>query len=193
MLTPLFLCIWSTVSSWQTIRQRFTYEGNIWRNWCTHLATAQFQLISLLSIEVVETVPQLRQLVAGIPEWRPGFDSRSVHAGFVVDEMALGQVSPAILHSLPVSHSCIIGAGTMCALLARVPSRPSLIPKDAVDRDERACAGFGGFTPVIMKSIIFWDMTSCSPLSCNRRFGGTYRPISIFCLLAGFLNLFLRP
>jgi hypothetical protein len=26
-----------------------------------------------------------------------------------------------------------------------------------------------------MKSIIFWDMTPCSPLSFNRRFGGTYR------------------
>jgi hypothetical protein len=26
-----------------------------------------------------------------------------------------------------------------------------------------------------MKSIIFWDMTLCSPLSVNRRFGGTYR------------------
>jgi hypothetical protein len=26
-----------------------------------------------------------------------------------------------------------------------------------------------------MKSIIFWDMTPCSPLSVNRRFGGTYR------------------
>jgi hypothetical protein len=27
----------------------------------------------------------------------------------------------------------------------------------------------------ILKSIIFWDMTLCSPLSFNRRFGGTYR------------------
>jgi hypothetical protein len=27
---------------------------------------------------------------------------------------------------------------------------------------------------VVMKSIIFWDMTPCSPLSFNRRFGGTY-------------------
>jgi hypothetical protein len=27
----------------------------------------------------------------------------------------------------------------------------------------------------ILKSIIFWDMTPCSPLSFNRRFGGTYR------------------
>jgi hypothetical protein len=26
-----------------------------------------------------------------------------------------------------------------------------------------------------MKNIIFWDMTSCSPLSFNRRFGGTNR------------------
>jgi hypothetical protein len=26
-----------------------------------------------------------------------------------------------------------------------------------------------------MKSIIFWDMTPCSPLSSNRRFRGTYR------------------
>jgi hypothetical protein len=26
----------------------------------------------------------------------------------------------------------------------------------------------------IMKGIIFWDMMPCSPLSCNRRFGGTY-------------------
>jgi hypothetical protein len=26
-----------------------------------------------------------------------------------------------------------------------------------------------------MKSIIFRDMTPCSPLSCTRRFGGKYR------------------
>jgi hypothetical protein len=26
-----------------------------------------------------------------------------------------------------------------------------------------------------MKSIIFWDVMPCSLLSCNRRFGGTYR------------------
>jgi hypothetical protein len=35
--------------------------------------------------------------------------------------------------------------------------------------------GFEVFTAVVMKSTIFWDMTLCSPLSCNRRFGGTYR------------------
>jgi hypothetical protein len=31
------------------------------------------------------------------------------------------------------------------------------------------------FTAVVMKSITFWDMTPCSLLSANRRFGGTYR------------------
>jgi hypothetical protein len=35
--------------------------------------------------------------------------------------------------------------------------------------------GFEVFTAVVMKSIIFWDMMPCSPLSCARRFGGTYR------------------
>jgi hypothetical protein len=35
--------------------------------------------------------------------------------------------------------------------------------------------GFEVFTEVVLKSIIFWDMTPCSPLSFNRRFGGTYR------------------
>jgi hypothetical protein len=31
------------------------------------------------------------------------------------------------------------------------------------------------FTAVVMKSIIFWDMMPCSPLSFNGRFGRTYR------------------
>jgi hypothetical protein len=35
--------------------------------------------------------------------------------------------------------------------------------------------GFEVFTAMVMKSIIFWDMTPCSPLSFNLRFGGTYR------------------
>jgi hypothetical protein len=35
--------------------------------------------------------------------------------------------------------------------------------------------GFEVLTAVIMKSTIFWDITPCSPLKVNRRFGGTYR------------------
>jgi hypothetical protein len=34
--------------------------------------------------------------------------------------------------------------------------------------------GFEVLAAVVMKSTIFWHITSCSPLSVNRRFGGTY-------------------
>jgi hypothetical protein len=54
-----------------------------------------------------------------------------------------------------------------------------------------------------MKSIIFWDITPCSPSSLNRHFGGTYRlhlqgRINRFSKpaskqVAGLLNLFLWP
>jgi hypothetical protein len=30
-------------------------------------------------------------------------------------------------------------------------------------------------TSLLLKSINFWDITPCSPLSVNRRFGGTFR------------------
>jgi hypothetical protein len=30
-------------------------------------------------------------------------------------------------------------------------------------------------TAVVTKATIFWDITPCSPLKVNRRFGGTYR------------------
>jgi hypothetical protein len=36
-------------------------------------------------------------------------------------------------------------------------------------------AGFEVLTAVVMKSIIFWDITRCSPLEVSRRFGGTCR------------------
>jgi hypothetical protein len=38
-----------------------------------------------------KAVPWLRLLVAGLLPWRPGFAPRSVHAGFLVDKVALGQ------------------------------------------------------------------------------------------------------
>jgi hypothetical protein len=44
-----------------------------------------------------------------------------------------------------------------------------------VQRIIRSHVAFEVFIAVVMKSIIFWDMTPCSLLSCNRRFGGTYR------------------
>jgi hypothetical protein len=37
-------------------------------------------------------VPWLRRLAAGLPPRRPGFHPGSVHVGFVVNKVALGQV-----------------------------------------------------------------------------------------------------
>jgi hypothetical protein len=52
----------------------------------------------------MKAVPWLRQLVAGIPPRRPGFDPGSVHVGFVVDKVAVGQVFPQVLR-FPLSIS----------------------------------------------------------------------------------------
>jgi hypothetical protein len=49
--------------------------------------------------------------------------------------------------------------------------------------------GFEVFKAVVMKSIIFWDVTPRSLFRCNRRFGGTYRPLAT-CLLAGLAEMF---
>jgi hypothetical protein len=51
----------------------------------------------------VKAVPWLRRLVAGLPPPRPGFDPGSVHVGFVVDKVALGQVFPRVLRFSPVN------------------------------------------------------------------------------------------
>jgi hypothetical protein len=50
------------------------------------------------------------RLVAGLSPRRPGFDPGSVHMGFVVDKVALGQVFPRVLRfSLSISfHRCCI-------------------------------------------------------------------------------------
>jgi hypothetical protein len=52
--------------------------------------------------------------------------------------------------------------------------------------------GFEVLTAVAMKSIIFWDITPCSPLKFDRRIGEKYRIAT--CLHAGFsLGLFFDP
>jgi hypothetical protein len=48
-------------------------------------------------------VPWLRRLAAGLPSRRPGFDPGSIHVGFVVDKVALGQVFPRVLRFSRVS------------------------------------------------------------------------------------------
>jgi hypothetical protein len=44
-----------------------------------------------------------------------------------------------------------------------------------VTEDIYLFVGFEVLTPVVMESTIFWNITPCTPLKFNRRFGGTYR------------------
>jgi hypothetical protein len=59
-----------------------------------------------LSIQVRhqrKAVPWLRSLVAGLSPRRPGFAPRSIHVGFVMDKVALGQVFLRVLRFSPVN------------------------------------------------------------------------------------------
>jgi hypothetical protein len=64
-------------------------------------------------------VPRLRRLAASLRERRPGFDRGSVHVGFVVDKVALGQVFPEYF-GLPLSvslHRCSITRTTTTTII----------------------------------------------------------------------------
>jgi hypothetical protein len=62
----------------------------------------------------------------------------------------------------------------------KLPFSPSTHPRDV--RLYYACGGhnYGILTiwpseqPVAIKNYIFWDITRCSPLEANRRFGGAF-------------------
>jgi hypothetical protein len=61
----------------------------------------------ILTKDIVVTyqlvVPWLRRFVAGFSPRRAGFDPGSVHVGFVVDKVTLGQVFPRVLPFSPVN------------------------------------------------------------------------------------------
>jgi hypothetical protein len=73
---------------------------------------------------------------SGFPSLRPGFDLKSGHEEFVVDKVALGQVSSEYFgftcqfsfQRLLHTHELSSGAGTMGQLVADVPSVLSLTP-----------------------------------------------------------------
>jgi hypothetical protein len=60
-------------------------------------------MYSSLVLSKVMIVPWFRQLVAGLSPRRPVLDPGSIHVGFVVDKMALGQVFPRVLRFSPVN------------------------------------------------------------------------------------------
>jgi hypothetical protein len=90
-------------------------------------------------------VPYLRQLVAGLPTRRPGFEPSSGHVGIVVNKVTLGQVFSEYFgfrcqfsfHRLLCIHHLSSTAGTIGQLVADVPSGLSLTPPQQTKKSDR--------------------------------------------------------
>jgi hypothetical protein len=52
-----------------------------------------------------QAVPWLRSLVAGLSPRRPGFEPGSIHVGFMVNKVEMGQVFLRVLRFSPVDIS----------------------------------------------------------------------------------------
>jgi hypothetical protein len=82
----------------------------------------------------MKAVPWLKRLVARLSPRRPGFGLGSVHVGFVVDKVALGQVFLRILWFSPVNiippglHTHISSGGRTIRPLVAAVQRHSLTP-----------------------------------------------------------------
>jgi hypothetical protein len=80
---------------------------------------------------------KLRRLVSDFPLRRPGFEPRSRHVGFVVDEVTLEKVFSEYFdfpcqfsfHHLVHTHYLSCGAGKICQLVADEPSGLSFTPR----------------------------------------------------------------
>lgn len=91
MLHHIFPCATSP------LRLTTTEEGSLTQLHCNSIGSC-----------LATVMPWLRQFVAGLPLWRPVFDSRPVRVGFMVDRVALRQVSLRVLWFFPVTifHQC---------------------------------------------------------------------------------------
>jgi hypothetical protein len=135
-----------------------------------------------------ETVPQLRRLVAGFPPRWPGFEPRSDHVGFVMDQVALGQIfseyfrfpSQFLFHRLLHIHHLSPGAGTIGRLVADVRSRLKSHPNPRNFKKKTKAK----FTWTLISSAICLSKRKC--FQRNRR---TYEKHSL-CLVHIFRDTF---
>jgi hypothetical protein len=123
--------VWSRIASapWYK-RANVTYFSFLQRNWS-------------LTKPNKRVLPQLRRLVAGFPRRWPGFKPRSGHVGFVVDKVALRQVSsgyfcfplPIVIPpTAPHSYNLSV-AGTIDQFVTDIPSGLRLTPPQEANRN----------------------------------------------------------
>jgi hypothetical protein len=92
-------------------------------------------------------MPQLRWLAVGFPPWWHGFDHRSGHVGLMTDKTALGQVFskyfsfPCQFSLNKILHTQSSKAGTICQLVAKVPSVCNPIPPHENKKNHKMFAG----------------------------------------------------
>jgi hypothetical protein len=130
------------------------------------------------------------RLVAGYPPRRPGFDSRSSHVRFVVDKMALGQVSseyfgfPCQFSFHQMLHSYLSsGAGTIGKLVADVPSGLSLTPPHETKKKKRknlhSVGGILRINVILPASSMTLNSAYCTSPLCIYHQTGTYIPMRV--------------
>jgi hypothetical protein len=104
-LLTVFMCCWYSHSLLLQMQPCYRHDSNTAQN---RKAFFPYFLkclprLQMFKIRLVTAVPWLRRLDAGLWQRKHGFDFGSVHVGFVVDELELGQVSPRVFQFFPVN------------------------------------------------------------------------------------------
>jgi hypothetical protein len=110
---------------------------------------------------------ELRQLVAGFPPRRPGFNPRSSHMGFVVDKVALGQVFSkyfslpcrSSFHRWPHINQLLSGAGTIDQLETNILTPP-----------QETKNGVGSILEILPKFFAWKRLDACRNVKRNKSF-----------------------
>jgi hypothetical protein len=99
-ISTLFLREGQTTEAWEPCKKQcFSEVGES----CVEESCQLHRMICIQLPAGIRAAPWLRRLAAGLPPRRPGFDPGSVHVGFAVDKVALGQVFPRVLRFSPLN------------------------------------------------------------------------------------------
>jgi hypothetical protein len=80
------------VCDWRSLESGGRFRVGAFSSNLASVAVKMFTHLVYYIKTVYRAVPWLRSLVSGLSPRRPGFAPGSIHAGFVVDKVTLGQV-----------------------------------------------------------------------------------------------------